>query len=404
MIFHHFGSHRVGVSGKRRFEVWLKALYLTAAYLAFIYFSHLLLLLRLRSRPLAWILAFVLAHSLMIGAILLASLFRKALQGINSRRARRVQSLITEQLASHGAGLDRIAQLSGMQKKYPRETELCLMELIPSVSAESRDRLSHLAVTLGLVSSWRSQYRSQNPNKRREAIARLSQLSGAVVSAALLSSLSDSDELVRLEACRGLARNGTRREVEKVFSFSLSQPLLARVILAHHFRSHAPMLCEGAVPEALASADSQRVVAVLEMMESWGTMLPLPGFTRMLRHSDPAVRAAAFRVLPCITGVAGVEKEVLESLHETDPRVRAAAAFVAGRFGLRSAVPVLASCLHASEGVVTLSAAYALAQIEPTGPEVLENEILLSRGSSAAASLEALEKSRIQLSGMAPFR
>jgi hypothetical protein len=380
---------------KGHFEIWLKALTLTGGYVFCIYLAHRLLMLRISSRPLGWIISFGAAQAVIILFMLLRVLFLKARQGIRNRRAERIQALIRERMASHAAGLNRIEQLVEMRRKYPRETELCMMELIATVSAEGRDRLSHLAVTLGMVSIWRKQCRSRDLKKHRQAIARLAQLSGGVPDAALLSSLVDADCAIRLEASRGLTRTGGKRELEKVFSFALTQVLFVRAILARDFLPHSLVLCESAVPEAVASADSNKILAALEIVQSWKTVVPVPGFSRLLRHSDPEVRGAAFRVLPFVTNAGNVEDEVLDALHHADPRVRTSAAFAAGRLGLQSAVPLLAACLHASDATVTLAAAHALARIDPAGTLVLENEVLLSQGPSAAVSLEALEKSRI---------
>jgi len=259
-----------------------------------------------------------------------------------------------------------------------------------------RDRLSHLAVELGVVTRWERQYRSRRVATRRTAIVYLGQLSGGEGVPVLLAAIDDPEPEIRLDAARNILRSGRRRsDVETVFAFAIRAPLLARAILADELRSHALILSERAIPDRLRSGDRNQILVVLEMIDAWGRALPLPDVVTLLHDVDCDVRARALRALPFVAGAGDLAGDIVDRLSDDEPRVRGAAAFAAGRLAVESADARLANCLRDPHSEVALAAGFALAELGQIGIGTLEREIVSPCRPAAVAALEALERVKI---------
>lgn len=340
--------------------------------------------------------AAALVQSSAIGLLVTTLIGRRWMSEIQERRARRVQPSMLDALAAHAAGTDRFADLWRWYRHHPALVERCLADILSTIIGVSRDRLSQLAVDVGVVARWRRQCRSRRVTTRRTAIAYLGQLSGGAGVPALLSALDDPEPEIRLDAARNTLRSGRRRtDVESVFAFAIRASLLGRMILADELRAHALILSERAIPDRLRSGDRDQILIVLEMIEAWGRALPLPDIVTLVRHVDRDIRVRALRVLLFVAGTHDLQAEILERLRDEDPSVRAAAAFAAGRLMVESADGLLADCLRDPHPEVALGAGFALAELGPIGVGVLEREIASPCRPAAVAALEALERVKI---------
>jgi HEAT repeat protein len=161
-------------------------------------------------------------------------------------------------------------------------------------------------------------------------------------------------------------------------------------------------LCALGLPEALAGQEPKYVRTALEIVRAWGRALPIP-VRPLLEHDDPGVRTAALAILPQVGCPRDHESEVRRLLSDAHEGVRAAAAEMAGRLRLVSALPDLRRCLRDGGPESSVAGAYALARLGPEGCDLLEHEILYSRTSSAAVALEAIEQLKSKRMLLAPL-
>ena len=382
------------VASRARALVAVKTAGVAGGYLVAIWCVHTHIVSAYVSSPLLSLAtAAALVQSSAIGLLVTTLIGRRWMSEIRERGARWAQPQILDALAAHAGGTDRLADLRRWHRQHPAAVERCLADIVSTVTGVSRDRLSRLAVEVGVVGRWRRQCRSRRATTRRTALASLGHLSGGAGVPALLSALDDPEPEIRLDAARNTLRSGRRRtDVERVFAFAIRTSLLTRVVLADELRAHALILSEGAIRDCLRSGDRDRILIVLEMIEAWGRALPLPDIVTLVRHVDRDIRVRALRVLPFVAGSHDLQAEILERLRDEDPSVRAAAAFAAGRLMVDSADGLLADCLRDAHPEVALAAAFALAELGPIGVGVLEREIALPCRPAAVAALEALER------------
>ncbi|HUP19941.1 MAG TPA: HEAT repeat domain-containing protein, partial [Gemmatimonadota bacterium] len=302
-------------------------------------------------------------------------------------------------VAMAGEARARTAARIELRRLYagsPMAVERCASDLLAMIEGREAERLALVVDDLGLVSRWTRRARSRNPERRREALERLGRLADGRGNSTLRAALADPEPSVRIEAARGLLRSERIADIERAFLSVTGETLLVRAILVEDLRPHAARLAEHAIPRVLSSPDPHSARVALEMIEAWQKGVHAPGVSALLRHPRPELRAQALRALPYVAGEADVVRETLTGLDDPDPEVRRAAANLAGRIGLRAAVPRLARLLHARQASVAVEAAYALARIGPLGWEALEREVRGPTGSAAAAALEALERVRTE--------
>ncbi|MGI8782690.1 MAG: HEAT repeat domain-containing protein [Acidobacteriota bacterium] len=302
---------------------------------------------------------------------------------------------IREVLAAHAAGQDQGLGLAKLFRRYPEEFEACLAQFLALVRGTEQQRLCDFTVEMGLVSRWGKRYRARDTAKRKRAVEQLAQIKHAAAFRTLVLALADEDELIRIRASVALVRSGGGPEVEKVFAFALTQPLLVRALLAEDLRPHLPLLADRAIPESLTSGRRDQILGTFDLIEAWGRSLSLPLVSTLLRNPDSEIRAKAWRVLPLVGATDDLAEHISGAILDSSESVSAAAATTAGRLKLQSAVPALTRRLRGESGRVVLAAARALSQIGSNGLSILETEIVAGTRFSAAAALEALEKARI---------
>lgn len=384
--------------------VWLQTLGVALGYVLAVYLMYALCVHRyITDSGLAFGYAFCLVEGCVISILLGLSLVIKFVRRRREASWTRVQPLIIGKASAHLSGADSVEELRQLRKRYPREVEQSMLELLMRVRGTAGARLSALIVDLGLAEFWKRQYRSRFAAKRRDAINHLGLLGGEAGLETLVLALNDSSDEVKLEASRGLISTGGVPELAAVFRTAVSQSLLVRAILTEALRPYAPLLYESAVPDALSSDDARTVRIALEIVRAWRKSLPLARVQPLLRHRDAAVRAAALAIVPQLVSPNEFEPELLECLSDEADAVRAAAADAAGTLRLSSAIPALKACLELGGAGATIAAAYALARIGGQGWHILEQQVLCSRSTAASAALEALEQARSErlLSGAA---
>jgi HEAT repeat protein len=131
------------------------------------------------------------------------------------------------------------------------------------------------------------------------------------------------------------------------------------------------------------------------MVRAWGKFLPLSEVYPLLRHPNPAVRAAAFDVLPLVPQAEPMKTEILHALNDRFEEVQSAAARAAATIRVHEAVPLLARQLQESHTTTALAAASALADLGADGCRILEEETIGGSPLTASVALEALERVRI---------
>jgi HEAT repeat protein len=280
-------------------------------------------------------------------------------------------------------------------RQYPEEFEACLAQFLPLVTGIEYQRLCELTVEIGLVSQWEKRYGAGSTAQRKSAIEHLTHVRHVAALGTLVLALSDHDESIRIRASSALVRSGVVPQVEKVFAFALTQPLLVRALLAEELRPHLPLLCAQAIPAILSSGSRDQILRTLELVQAWRRGLELPFLSTLLRNPDPEIRTKAWQVLPFVEATDDLTENISEAILDGTESVSAAAAAAAGRMRLASAVPALTRQLRGGSDTVVLAAARALSRTGSNGLSVLEAEVMGGTRSSAAAALEALEKARI---------
>jgi HEAT repeat protein len=255
--------------------------------------------------------------------------------------------------------------------------------------------MSQLATDLGLIERWRRQYRSWNTADRTRAVINLASVSRRLSAQVLHLALLDSDESVRLHTARAMLSNLEPGELAQVFGLAVNGPLVTRMILAEDLRRYALELAEEAIPAVLTCGVSGPVLSALQMLRAWGKFLPVSEVYALLRHPNPAVRAAAFDVLPLVPQAEPMKTEILHALNDPSEEVRSAAARAAAGRRVYEAVPLLARQLQQSPTVAALAAASALADLGADGCRILEEETIAGSPHTASVALEALERVRI---------
>lgn len=380
---------------RRRAAIWVKTVTLIASYFLLIWIVYELLFPADTTSGLLFVaVAFIVVQFLVIATIVTVLFISRRLAEIRSRRAARVTPQIREELARQAAGEDARLRLAFLFRRFPEELETCLAEFLNLVRGVEHQRLSNLAVQIGMVSRWEKRYRSRNVEKRRNAVDLLAQIPHAEPLRILRLALADHDPSIRIQAARAQVRNGQAQEVEKIFAFALTQPLLVRVLLAEELRPHLPLLSTRAIPDSLRSGRRDQVLGALEMIGAWRRGLALPSVVTLLRSTDPEIRAKAWQVLPLVGMAADAAENISEAILDNIDAVSSAASAAAGRMKLDSAVLALTQRLRGKGEMAVLAAARSLSQLGDSGLHVLETEVVAGKGFSAAASLEVLEKTR----------
>jgi hypothetical protein len=269
--------------------------------------------------------------------------------------------------------------------------------MAPLMAGSSLAILSHLAAELGYRRQWEAAMRSRFAMRRRRGAAALALVSPRQAGTSSEDSRRRLPADLRLEAERAAARSGEPTEIESIFDQLPQMSLLERALLADDLRPQASRLSEDVIPRALASSDTRRVLAVLQMIGAWKRMLPAPAIYSLLRSGDAGVRAAALRTLTYDIGSHEPRRmaAIPDLLRDTEPEVRRAAAEAAGALRLSQVIEPLRQALTDADAGVVRASCYALAALGPDGRRSLEKEILAGTRAARVAT-EALERGRIR--------
>jgi len=338
-------------------------------------------------------------YALLVLYLFLAALIARSRSERRRVEADRVRPEIVSGVVEFAAGNNDLTHLRHFAQTHHQVLEECLLQHHAAMRGESRDRLSELALDLGLVHAWCEATRSKNAVERRSALSRLAvvsahepsrRISGEIVHGAL----RDPDRECFLEAARALVKSEEMGAVIEVFGLAVSLPQIVRAILAQELRPWALPLCESSVPQALASGDPRRVKATLELLAAWECAVPLTGLAPLAEHPDPAIRLLALKLLPLTPDTKESEAVVLRALACEKEEENIAGAAAAGRMKLESAVVPLARCLRTGRVALARAAAAALAEMPEAGWETLQEMSRYGEPVTASAALEALERAR----------
>ena len=379
---------------RSRAAIWLRTIAVLGLYTVAICAVHLKLLGDTVSLPaLSIVLAFTIVQTIAIALILVGLVLAKGIEAARERFVARWLPVVRGRMIAHLMGDDARAELRDLMAHAPVAMERCAEDLLASISGTELDRMSELAVELGLVDRWRRRAKRGSVESRRRAIALLGRLTVPHVNGVLQAALTDPEEAVRLEAARAFLRSDGMDDVERIFELATLETPFLRTILVEDLRPHALTLSEQAVPRVLASGRPEQVRVTLEMIEAWQKTLPVPGVAALLRHPRAELRAQALRVLPYVSADIDVGRETRLALEDDVPAVRIAAARVAGRLGMEHAVADLRRQLARPDREVAVAAAYALAEVGQEGWTALE-ETVRDDALAAPFALEALERVR----------
>ena len=254
--------------------------------------------------------------------------FRNRRPGSAAVSARR--SDIEDALLHYLMGCDDLARIRGLAGANPEQVQKSILDFVSRIRGEGRDRLCDLLIRLSFIGRWCSETDAEDPNRRREAYARLAaaahyepvrRTSGVI----LAGSLTDADEEVRFQAARALARSDDMEQIARVFRYAIQADPHARLMLARDLRPHAAALCRSAVPEAAAACSAGELPAMLRMLESWECVLPIDDLTEPGSHPDPAIRLLTMRVLRMAPATPANLAAIRRAMEDADADVRAAA-------------------------------------------------------------------------------
>lgn len=335
---------------------------------------------------------------LMFGLFLVA-LLRGWLWSRRSRASAALQPEIQEALVDHLAGSADLARIERLARTSRRDVAEAITSFQGTVGGSALDRLCDLALKLGLVHDWVSDAHSRDSVRRRAAFARLAFISvfepcRRVTGDLMLQALNDSDPEVWLWACRSAIVSGTGEQIEAVFEVAVTESLLFRILLTEALRRHAAPLCEHAVPEALRSSDSKRVLGALDILVAWERAIAIDNLRDLLDHRVKDIRIQALKLAPLVPLTPEIRTAIVRALTDTDPEISTAAALSAGRLQIEEALPLLARMLRLAPAELARTAASALAEMPPRGWQALEELSASANPVTAAAAAGALGRAR----------
>lgn len=277
-------------------------------------------------RALSVAVAFAIVQTIAILTMLFVLLTRRGLAQRRVQRSREIASAAHAAVAEHAAGVDRLRVLRDLQARSRRDVAGAVGNFLAGTRGSMQERVAVLARDLGI-----------------------------------------SESEVREEATIERAANGS---------------LFDRALIADEMQGRAEQLVQLEVPEALIARDERRAVAALDLLLAWRRVLPVRGVDYALIHESEEVRSRAFRAIPYVQPSHAAR--IADGLRDPSPRVRASAAYAAGRVRDVASIAALERALRDESNDVALAAAFALAAM-PEGREALQR-------SESRVAFEALEK------------
>jgi HEAT repeat protein len=344
--------------------------------------------------PLSLAISFVGVQVATILVELMASCLVKALDRVRVRRSARWRPVVGQHIAAYLAGEDRTWALRWLRRLRAADFEASLVEALANVRGEPRERLVDLAVKLGMLRRWQRRAR-RGRLERKQAIECLSLLPGPESLAALQALLKDPAPSLRATTYRALIRLSSRTELDDVFRAAIRSPLFVRTLLASELRPYAPLLAMHALPNLLSGGEADDVIAALEMVESWRSVIHLPALAGLMEHSNPDIRIRALRLAPWSAARTGLEPLILRAIGHPDPQVKLAGLAAAGRLRLTGATRSIENCANDQDHQVSRAACFVLAALGREGQSILESKIYGADRPVAARAAESLARVRI---------
>ncbi|MBV6433263.1 MAG: hypothetical protein IANPNBLG_03441 [Bryobacteraceae bacterium] len=350
---------------------------------------------RVREVPLSMALSFLSVQLMLMTAELLLSCLIKQKDAARRGFSSRALPLIRRNLAEHIAGEDRFRPLLAMCLVHGSDVQRALADFLGSVEGSARARLTALASSLGVSWVWEKVALYGSAEQRKDAAFHLGLLATSSSRETLRRMLTDTSPHVRTAACRSLLRLGDPSDAARVFLLCLESPLLVRALLLPDLEPHSSRLVEEVFPRVLAGGEPSQLIAALELAAGWMSRLPYGMLVSLLVHPCASVRAAAFPLLQFEGSPDRLEGWIFAGLASPEEPVRLAAARLAGRLRIRSAIPVLESSLGDPQGELTRESLRALGCMGQEGWRILERSVLSPDAKLAARAAEALSAAHL---------
>lgn len=325
---------------------------------------------------------------LLLGLIILIAKMRTH---HGAKLGHRWKPAIVEVLTRIARGEGSSQELMPFRKRSRDLVEEMVAEALSVQRGAGRDRIAAAAAECAIVARWHRLTESARPEVRCAVITRLGLLSDPASEHEFRKGLDDEEELVALESARALIRTGRPELIEELFLDLPRQTRLVRALLCQWLIRHTFLLAPQALPAALRSEDPVKVIAALEAIASWRRALPLHELKPLLSHTEPAIREAAWQVLPYAMGVEVTPEELGDAVSAAEPAVRRAAWEAVSRLKMASAASRFPDALLDPHPDAALAAARAAASLGLRRD--LERTAVTSTGMQAASAMEVLEKS-----------
>ena len=383
----------------------LKACAVIGAFACSVYLLHVYVYsVRIAQPPLSLAVAFLTAQAAAIGSQLAGSCLMKKAAERNSRLSAERSPAIRESLAAYAVGASSVTDVRRVSKRWPRQFEECLRQLLAAVEGESKLRLTVLASELGILDAWESRARKGNDERRGFAAEDFGLLSREESVPRLLKMLDDSSAQVRSTAFRCLLHTAGEAEVVRLLNRIGEHPFLLRVFAAGELRNRNLVFDLPSLSATIRQEDSSGLVGLLNILEAWRRPLPPESILALLEHHDPRARSAAIRLAPISMPGEAAGRWALEALQSGDDLIRKAGLAAAAQLSLASALPSIARCAESENLDLAALACVTLSRVGPGGRGRLEKMLASGVGHQAAFAAQALSGAALSGSGMAtPF-
>jgi hypothetical protein len=348
---------------------------------------------RFPTLPLSLAMSFLGVQILIILLQVAASAAVKKLDARERRQSTQFRAVVQRVLAAHLSGKDRSGQFLRLRRKRPADFDWSVAALLATLTGSDRDRLSELAARLGVIQRWQRVAR-RGRQEHKHALEWMAALSPEVAESALRPIVRNPN-LARVEAYRALVRSARPGQNVRYFHEVLESPVMVRTLLAAEFRPLAEYLAAYALPAVFDSGDERKIIAALEMVESWKRVLSLPALGRLFHHDNPKIRSRAIRVAPLAEIRAVLEPGIHAALEDPHAPVRSAALASAGKMRLHSALPAVKRAVHCGDDTVSRRACLVLAGFGPEGHATLDDIVIAGDRRIAAWAAEALSRARM---------
>jgi hypothetical protein len=343
----------------------------------------------LPSLPLSLAISFLGVQLAIIFLQLFASASVKKLEAMSKRRSAHWKAVIEPLLAAQIAGEDHSDHLRKLRYRRPVDFDACVASSLATLTGDSRESLSKLALSFGVVRHWQKLAR-RGRLERKQAIECMTLLSPSVGRPALQPLLEHETPALQATLYRALIRVSSEKELNDLFRRTLRAPFFVRAVLAGEFRPYAEELGTGALSGALQSGDDQEIASALDMVDAWRRVLYLPRLEELARHPNLEIRCRALLVAPLSAVRLGMEQTVVRALDDPHPRVKLAALTATARMHIHSALEQVAQASHSLDNQVSRVACRVLASFGKEGHSILRSMVVTGDGRIGAWAAEAL--------------